>query len=109
MLKHYYIKIEGDLEKTDFNYYCQTGAHKFDISAVYVNGNTRDVELDAEGDVENLKSYVEYLKTGPLKPFIFTFDVTEKEVVNLQGFKSKRHLSDDKKPILKKLFFGKKK
>lgn len=96
MIKHFYIKIEGDLEKTDFNYYCQTGAHRFNINAVYVNGNTKDVELDAEGSENDLQSYVEYLQAGPLKPFIYTFNVSEKEVEHIQGFTSKREHKDEK-------------
>jgi acylphosphatase len=108
MIKHLFIKIEGDLEKTDFNYYCQTGAHRFDINAVYVNGNTKDVEIDAEGEPENLRNYVEYLQTGPLKKFIYTFNTSEKEVVNLKGFKSLRQHKEEKKPLIKK-FLGLKK
>jgi len=108
MSKHYFIKIEGDLEKTDFNYYCQTGAMKFDINAIYVNGNTRDVELDAEGSDDNLKSYVEFLKNGPLKPYIETFNVSEGEVMNLSGFVSKRKHVEPKKSFLEKLRLKKK-
>lgn len=99
MIKHLYIKIEGDLEKTDFNYYCQTGAVKFDISAVYVNGNSKDVELDAEGTPDNLYSYIEFLKTGPLKPYINTFEYAEQDVQNIKGFVSKR-IHRDEKPSL---------
>jgi acylphosphatase len=99
MIKHFYIKIEGDLDKTDFNYYCQTGAHKFDINAIYVNGNSKDVELNAEGTLENLNNYVEFLQDGPLKPFIYTFDVTEKELLHLKGFTSKRVHKDEKKSV----------
>jgi acylphosphatase len=108
MIKHYYIKIEGDLEKTDFNYYCQTGAQKHRISAIYVNGNTRDVELNAEGSGEDLDNYVQFLENGPLKPYIYTFKVDEKEVQNIQGFVSRREHVDPKKGIFTKLFSKKK-
>jgi len=103
MAKHIYIKIEGNLVETDFNYYCQVGASKFDINAIYVNGNTRDVELDAEGSEEDLDNYVDFIKNGPLKPFIETFNVSEGEVVNLSGFKSTRKHVEIKKSFLKRL------
>jgi len=109
MSKHYYIKIEGDLDKTDFNYYCQTGASKFDINAIYVNGNSRDVELNAEGAASDLDSYVDFLKNGPLKPYIETFNVSEGEVMNLSGFTSKRKHVEEKKSFLDKLLKKKKK
>lgn len=109
MIKHYYIKIEGDLEKTDFNYYCQTGAHKFNINAVYVNGNSRDVELNAEGTPENLNNYVEFLEQGPLKPFIFSFNVSEQAVENLSGFVSRRVHKDEKVSLISKLLKARKK
>jgi acylphosphatase len=109
MIKHYYIKIEGDLEKTDFNYYCQTGAQKHNINAIYVNGNTRDVELDVEGNPEDLERYLSFLQTGPLKPFIFTFKVDEKEVENIQGFVSRREHVEPRRGIVSKLFKKKKK
>ncbi len=103
MTKHFYIKIEGDLDKTDFNYYCQVGANKYGIDAIYLNGNSRDVELNAEGSPENLQSYVEFLQNGPLRPFIYTFDVTEQEVMNLRGFVSKRVHKDEKISLFTKL------
>jgi len=109
MSKHYFIKIEGDLEQTDFNYYCQTGASKFDINAIYVNGNTRDVELDAEGSTEDLDKYVDYLRNGPLKPFIEIFNVSDGEVMNLSGFVSKRKHVEPKKSFFYKLLKKKKK
>jgi acylphosphatase len=109
MIKHFYIKIEGDLDKTDFNYYCQIGAHKFNINAIYVNGNSRDVELNAEGSSDNLNSYVEYLQFGPLKPFIETFDVSEQEVRNLTGFISRRVHKDEKVSLFTKLINARKK
>jgi len=109
MVKHYNIKIEGDLDNADFNYYCQTGAYKFDISAVYVNGNSRDVELSAEGDEENLKNYLTYLHSGPLTSAIETFNFTESEVEGMVGFISKRHFRAQKKSILNKIFRKKEK
>lgn len=109
MSKHYYIKIEGDLEQTDFNYYCQTGASKFDINAIYVNGNTRDVELNAEGEPIDLDNYVDYLKNGPLKAYIEVFKVSEGEVMNLSGFTSKRKHVEVKKSFWNKLLNKKKK
>jgi len=106
MKKHLDIFIEGKLENADFNFYSQSGAYKFDIHAVYKNGDTRHVDLEAEGEEESLNSYVEYLKNGPLKKHIELFRVEESEFVGIDGFKAlkvhKENLSFMKK--LKKKF-----
>jgi len=80
--------MEGRLNDGDFNFYSQSGAYKFDIDAVYKNGDSVHVDIEAEGTEDNLKSYVEYLKYGPLKKLIYLFRVEEGEYEGLKGFKS---------------------
>ncbi len=88
MKKHLNIYIEGKLDNADFNFYSQSGAYKFDIHAVYKNGDSRHVDLEAEGNEEDLNGYVQYLKFGPLKRHIDLFRVEEAEFVGIDGFKS---------------------
>ena len=88
MKKHLNIFIEGKLEKTDFNFYSQSGAYKYDINAIYKNGDTRHVDLEIEGEEENLNSYVKFLKEGPLNRHIDLFRIEEDNVVGIKGFKS---------------------
>lgn len=88
MKKHLNIYIEGKLDNADFNFYSQSGAYKFDIHAVYKNGDSRHVDLEAEGEENDLHGYVEFLKTGPLKKHIELFRVEEAEFVGIDGFKS---------------------
>lgn len=88
MKKHLNIYIEGKLDNADFNFYSQSGAYKFDIHAVYKNGDSRHVDLEAEGEEESLKGYVEFLKSGPLKKHIELFRFEEAEFVGIDGFKS---------------------
>ncbi len=106
MKKHLNIYIEGKLDNADFNFYSQSGAYKFDIHAVYMNGDSRHVDLEAEGNEEDLNQYVEFLKKGPLSKHIELFRVEEAEFVGIDGFKSlkvhKDNLTFGQK--LKKLF-----
>ncbi len=104
MKKHLDIKIEGNLTQTDFNYYCQIGAFKHNINAVYVNGNTRDVDISAEGFEADLENYITYLQEGPLQKFIETFEISEGSFQNYKGFISKRHKQEPKKSLISKIF-----
>ena len=88
MKKHLNIFIEGKLQKADFNFYSQSGAYKYNIDAIYKNGDTRHVDLELEGNSEDLDKYVDYLKTGPLHKHIELFRVEEDVVVGIEGFKS---------------------
>lgn len=108
MKKHINITIEGKLKERDFNYYCQTGAYKFDVDAVYTNGNDRDIYIEAEGEAENLKNYVEYLEFGPVRKSLISFKTEENEIIGIKGFTSyRRHQNPPAKfikNILRKFF-----
>ncbi len=88
MKKHLNIFIEGKLDNTDFNFYSQSGAYKYDINAVYKNGDTRHVDLEIEGEESNLEEYINFLKTGPLHRHIELFRVEEAKYEGITGFKS---------------------
>lgn len=103
MKKHIDITIEGRLKEKDFNYYCQTGAHKFDLHAIYTNGNDIDIFIQAEGDAENLEKYVEYLRTGPLSSSLISFNTKESEVKDIKGFSSYRRHVGAQTSFFKKL------
>ncbi|MCK5846666.1 MAG: acylphosphatase [Bacteroidales bacterium] len=88
MKKHLNVFIEGKLERADFNFYSQSGAYKYDIDAIYKNGDTRHIDLELEGEKEDLDNYIEFLKVGPLRKHIELFRVEEDEFVGIKGFKS---------------------
>jgi|GEM_PF-908288 acylphosphatase len=102
MKKHLNIYIEGKLENADFNFYSQSGAYKFDIHAIYKNGDTRHVDLEAEGEEADLGQYVEFLKLGPLKKHIELFRIEEANVVGIDGFKSLK-VHKDKRTTMQKV------
>ena len=107
MKKHIDIFIEGTVKKADFNFYSQIAASKFNIHAVYKNGDSRHVDIEAEGKSEDIERFVEYLKTGALKPFIETFKTQEGIFQNIDGFTSLK-VHKDKLSLLEKLFAKKK-
>jgi len=103
MKKHLDIFIEGQVKKADFNFYSQIAASKFDIHAVYKNGDSRHVDIEAEGSAENIQAFVDYLKSGALKPFIESFKTQEGKFQNIEGFTSLK-VHEDKFSLIEKLF-----
>jgi len=95
MKKHINIYMEGRLNNGDFNFYSQSGAYKFDINAIYKNGDSVHVDIEAEGKEENLNNYVEYLKNGPLKKHTYLFRTEVGEYVGINGFKSLKVHKDE--------------
>jgi len=103
MKKHTDIFIEGRVNKADFNFYSQIGASKFNIDAIYKNGDTRHVDIEAEGEVEDIQNFIEYIQTGALKSHIELFRTEQGKFQNIQGFTSLK-VHKDKFKLLKKLF-----
>ena len=106
MKKHLNIYMEGHLNDGDFNFYSQLGAFKYDINAVYKNGDSVHVDIEAEGTDDNLNNYVKYLKDGPLKKHIYLFRTEEGEFEGIEGFKSLKVHKDEFSLLqrLKKIF-----
>lgn len=96
MKKHLNIFIEGNLEKADFNYYCQTGAYRYGVDAIYKNGDTRHIYIEAEGKDEDLQEYLDYLSKGALKKHVELFRTEEGELKNIEGFTSLREKHQNK-------------
>jgi len=87
--------MEGKPKDVDFNFYSQLGALKYNIHAIYKNSDSIHVNIEAEGTEVNLNNYVEYLKEGPLKKYIYLFRTEKGEFRGLYGFESKKVHKDD--------------
>ena len=103
MKQHMNIFIEGNLEKADFNFYSQMGAFKYNIDAIYKNGDTRHVEIEAEGEDHNVKNYIEFLQQGALGHHIELFKTVNGKFKNIHGFTSLK-VHKEKFKSLKRLF-----
>jgi len=88
MNKHLDIFIEGNLERADFNFYSQSAAVKFNVNAIYKNGDTRHIEIEVEGNAHNVEAYANYIKEGALKTHIELFRTEEGHFKNIEGFTS---------------------
>jgi len=103
MKKHIDIFIEGKLEKADFNFYSQMGAFKHKINAIYKNGDTRHVDIEAEGELTDIHDYINFLQTGALGHHIESFKTENGSFKNIKGFTSLK-VHKEKFKSLKRLF-----
>ncbi len=105
MNKHLDIFIEGNLEKADFNFYSQSAAIKFNVNAIYKNGDTRHIEIEVEGRTDDVEAYAKHIKEGALSNHIDIFNTVEGKFKNIEGFTSlkvhKEKLSGIKKLLRK--------
>ena len=88
MNKHLDIFIEGNLEKADFNFYSQSAAIKFNVNAIYKNGDTRHIGIEVEGESKDVEAYANYMKEGALISHIELFRTEEGIFKNIVGFTS---------------------
>ena len=103
MNKHIDIFIEGTVNKADFNFYSQIAASKFGIDAIYKNGDSRHVDIEAEGKEEDITAFVNYIRNGALKSHIEHFRTEQGRFQNIQGFTSLK-VHKDKYQAIKRLF-----
>ena len=95
MKKHINIYIEGRLNDIDYNFYSQSGAYKYNINAIYKNGDSVHVEIEAEGTEDALNNYIEYLKNGPLKKHTYLFRTEVGEYIGIDSFQSLKVHKDE--------------
>ena len=100
--KHINIFMEGELNRIDFNFYSQIGAFKHDIQAIYKNGDSVHVDIEAEGSDDSLNKYIDYLENGPLRKYINKFRIETANFVEIQGFTSLK-VHEDEYSFLQKL------
>jgi len=103
MKTHIDIFIEGRVNKADFNFYSQIAASKFDINAIYKNGNSRHVDIEAEGKEDDIIAFIDYIRNGALKGHIEHFRTEQGRFQNIQGFTSLK-VHKEKYQAIKRLF-----
>ncbi|MGB9824153.1 MAG: acylphosphatase [Candidatus Hydrothermia bacterium] len=64
-VKRYYLRIYGIVQGVGFRYFTLRIARMLSISGWVRNMPDDSVEIEAEGDEENLKIFLEKVKEGP--------------------------------------------
>jgi len=85
-VKSVYILIGGRVQGVGFRYFVQHKASELNICGWGRNTPDGKVEIEAEGEPNNLATFIEWLKIGPARAVIRTFSVSD--ITPLRQFKS---------------------
>lgn len=86
MALHYDILITGKVQNVGFRFYAQKSAHELDITGFVKNRKDGSVFIEAEGEEESLKLFVDWCHKGPPWATVETVTVNESPVMNYRGF-----------------------
>ncbi|MEO0230008.1 MAG: acylphosphatase [candidate division WOR-3 bacterium] len=64
-IKRYHIRVDGIVQGVGFRYFTLRIARMFSIKGWVRNMPDESVEIEAEGEEENLKLFLEKIKEGP--------------------------------------------
>ncbi|MBW8326182.1 MAG: acylphosphatase [Prolixibacteraceae bacterium] len=76
-MKSVYILIGGRVQGVGFRYFAQYKAEELQITGWVLNTPEGKVEIEAEGEQNNLATFIEWLKIGPARAVVQTFSVSD--------------------------------
>ncbi len=76
-MKSVYIQIGGKVHGVGFRYFAQIKANELHIKGWVRNTPEGKVEIEAEGEPENLETFLDWMKIGPARAIIKTFSASE--------------------------------
>ena len=76
-MKSVYIQIGGRVHGVGFRYFAQVKASQLGVSGWVRNTPEGKVEIEAEGELENLELFLDWMKIGPARAIIRTYLVSE--------------------------------
>jgi len=88
--KHYNIRVHGEVQGVFFRASARTHAQALDISGFAQNENDGSVYIEAEGEEENLKQFVEWCHRGPERAVVTSVQVDESAFQGLSSFEVNR-------------------
>lgn len=86
MTFHYDIIITGKVQNVGFRFYAQKAAHKFDITGFVKNKEDGSVYIEAEGEEDNLRHFIDWCHKGPPWAMVKTVTVNPSPAINHRGF-----------------------
>jgi len=89
-MQHYNINIFGKVQGVGFRFMAMEAAYKYQIRGFVQNLKDGSVYLEAEGNDENLKRFLDWCSTGALGAKVDRIEVTEGLLKNYVTFDIKR-------------------
>ena len=86
MLKHFNIKVYGRVQGVFFRASTKTQADALNIKGFVRNEKDETVYIEAEGEEDNLKKFIEWCSQGPKYAVVERCDVIESEIRHFNNF-----------------------
>ncbi|KGP72325.1 acylphosphatase [Pontibacillus yanchengensis] len=86
-MQHVHLLVKGRVQGVGFRFSAQQKAKEFNITGWVRNRNDGSVEIEAEGQDEDMTSFIEAIKQGP-SPYAKITDVDIDEASTLEGYKA---------------------
>jgi len=75
--KSVYLVISGRVQGVGFRYFAMQKAIEFNIHGWVTNLPDGKIEIEANGEPENLNIFIDWMRIGPTRAIIKTFSSTE--------------------------------
>ena len=72
-----YIVIGGRVQGVGFRYFAQHKTDELHITGWVKNTSDGKVEIEASGEVQNLNTFIDWMKIGPARAVIQTFSISD--------------------------------
>jgi len=76
-VKTIYIQIGGRVQGVGFRYFALHKANEFQIFGWVRNTPDGKVEIEAEGNPQDLDNFIDWIKIGPSRAIVHSFSVSE--------------------------------
>jgi len=86
MVKHYNIRIYGQVQGVFFRDFAKEKADSLGILGFVQNEPDGAVYIEAEGEENKLDEFINFVKQGPSIAKINRIEITEDQVKNYNGF-----------------------
>ncbi len=75
--KQVYILIGGRVQGVGFRYFVLRKAEQLDIAGWVKNTPEGKVEIEASGELQNINTFIDWMKIGPARAIIGSFSVSD--------------------------------
>jgi len=75
--KSVYLVVSGRVQGVGFRYFALHKANEFEINGWIRNAPEGKVEIEAEGESQNIEAFIDWMKIGPSRAIIRNFSVSE--------------------------------
>jgi acylphosphatase len=72
-----YIVISGRVQGVGFRYFAMYKAEELDITGWVKNTPEGKLEIEASGELQNINTFIDWMKIGPARAIIRTFSLSE--------------------------------